>query len=209
MRIAIHSLALSFLALSSVPAFSQATTSSSSGQATAQAIAIAPGMGTAGDPSGASGGYPYSGHTTSTQTIQNTPDVAIASYAGGANPCGIGGTLGVAVAGFGIGGGVATTSHECSMRAWYILLATTAEHAHNPVYLQWATGIACANSDLKAVAPAGVCAPVPVATAEAAPAAQPAKLAQAGPVEVAPRAPAKPDWCSTLSPQDGPRPQCQ
>jgi hypothetical protein len=180
-----------------------ATATTSSG-AEAVAIAMPAADPPASDPSSDPSGDP-SGTTHLDETIHNTPDIAISSYAGGTNPCGIGGQLGVAVAGFGIGGGIATVSKECTMRSWYVLLAATAGHTHNPVYLQWATGIACANPDLRQVAPPGVCAPTKIAAAEPPPVARPVAYAQPRVVQVAPTRVAvaqpqrRPDWCDTVT----------
>lgn len=155
-------LALAFLCGPTLAHAQQTATTAS--QAGAEAIAIAPGA--SGDPA-----------ADSTQTIRNVPDIGIASYAGGTNPCGIGGSLGVAVAGVGVGGSVATTSKECSKRAWFLLMAAAAEHTHNPAYMQWAVGIACSQGYIRAVAPAGLCQPAEgraMARAAPAPSAAPA-----------------------------------
>jgi hypothetical protein len=134
------------------PAFA-GSTAQGTGQAASKAVAIIQNGG------GSSGG-------SSEQTIHNTPDVSMSSYAGGANPCGVGGSLGATVAGFGMGGSIATEGHDCTMRSWFVLLASASEHAHNPAYMQWAVGVACANADLKAVAPPGIC-PSPTTAAQA------------------------------------------
>jgi hypothetical protein len=210
MKYLIYPFAVAALSVLAGPTFAQ---TSSSGQASAMAIAISP---AAGDPSGSGSGDPGYGHSSSTQTIRNTPDIGIANYAGGANPCGIGGSIGVAVAGFGVGGGIATTSHECTMRAWYILLATTAEHTHDPMYIQWARGIACADVDLRTVAPPGVCTPIQVAAVApntAAPQLTDQFNPQAAPkpatVAMAARASSKPEWCYTVSAGDTPHAECR
>jgi hypothetical protein len=194
------------LSLAAGPALAAGGTSASVSSSGSEAVAIvqqAPSDPPASDPSDPSD---PSGTTRLNETLHNTPDIAISSYAGGTNPCGIGGQLGVAVAGFGIGGGIATVSKECTMRSWYVLLAATAGHTHNPVYMQWATGVACANPDLRQVAPPGVCAPVvKVAAANPPPAARPVAYAQPRVVQVAPTRVAvaqpqrRPDWCDTVT----------
>jgi hypothetical protein len=186
-KVLLATIALSFVAGHAFAAGTTANSTSASG-AEAVAVAMTPDPSSSGDPSGDPAA------TSTTQTIHNTPDIAISSYAGGTNPCGIGGQLGVAVAGFGIGGGIATVSKECTMRAWYVLLAATAGHTHNPVYMQWATGIACANADLRRVAPPGVCSPIAVSYAAPPVPPRPAmRVAQAQQPEQYPA------WCATVT----------
>jgi hypothetical protein len=190
-RLLLATIVLSFAASHAFAASGTTSTSMSASGAEAIAVAQSP------DPSSNPSDPP--GTTYTNETIHNTPDVAISSYAGGTNPCGIGGQLGVSVAGFGIGGGIATVSKECTMRSWYVLMAATAGHTHNPLYMQWADGIACSNSDLRKVAPPGMCSPIAVSSATPAPS-RPIARAVQQPVRVAvAQPPSRPDWCYTVT----------
>lgn len=117
------------------------------------------------------------GNVPSTQTLRNTPNVsAPAVYA--SNPCAVGMSIGGSVAGFGVAGGETHADHGCELRSWYINMMQSASATHDPMYLRWAIGIACASdSTLRAVAPPGVCEPIKVSPAPA-----PATVAPSAPV---------------------------
>lgn len=184
------------------PAFAQnspaQSTSTSSGHSNAVAIINtggANGSGTAGDPSGAGGGDPTINYKGG-YTLRNTPDIAVSSYAGAANACGVGGSIGVSGPGFGIGGSLAKESENCVKREWFKLMEITAEHipAQANDYRQWAAGIACSVDTIKEVAPPGYCGRPPVAP--------PVASVQAPQVAAAPQEPRapRPDWCTRAAP---------
>ncbi len=148
-------LAATFVAFSlSTSAF--AATVNASGQAGAQAGA---GAAAVVNQTG-SGAMQYGGQ----YTVHNTPDVVAPSIYS-MNKCSGGVSGGASIAGFGISFGTTRSITECNLQNWYVLAMRTAAATHNPVYIRWAVGMACAaNKTVRAVAPPGVCSSVkPVA----------------------------------------------
>jgi hypothetical protein len=153
-----------------------------------------------GDPSGSSGGGDPTINYTGGYTVRNTPEVIAPSIIGG-NPCSVGVSAGVAVAGFGLTGGGTWADRACERRQEAALLynigqqqAAVAllcqdEHVRDAMY---SVGRACQ----AAPRPVAVAAPPAGAVAVAAPVPQPV----ARPVATAAYAPpARPDWCDTVS----------
>ena len=91
------------------------------------ALAQTAGAGSASS-AGASAGA-YSGGNTNnfagTHFPQNTPDAFAPSLTAGANQCALSTSVGVGVAGFGIGFGSSYGDHDCRLRAWYSLAMST------------------------------------------------------------------------------------
>lgn len=177
------------LCCAAIPAFA-GSSSGSNAQSGAGAVAVVQQQ-IGGGSNGYSGGY----------TLRNTPDVGVSNYGGAANTCGIGGSVGVTLPGFGVGAGLAKEGQNCTDREWYKLMEITAEHAravHDDQTAQmfhlWAVGIACKVDDVKDSAPPGYCGkPVPV-VASAPPVSAPTPVVQQ--VAEAPKAPKKvPYWC--------------
>ena len=178
-KLVILSTALCCLA---VPVLAQSTSAShshSNSHANAQVYVNMPGNSGSGGGSNGGGGNDY------TATIHNVPDMAVSSYAGAANACGVGGSVGVGAAGIGVGVSIAKEGNNCSKREWFKVLEITSEHrqAANDLiaahaFNQWAVGVACSIDDIKAVAPDGYCGkPAPVTLASN-----------------------RPEWCSTITP---------
>jgi len=145
----------------------------------------------AGDPTY---GVNYSG----SYTVRNTPEVIPPNVVGG-NPCSVGASGGMALAGFGIAAGGTWADRQCERRQQAALLfnigkqkAAVAlmcqdDNVRNALRM---AGEGCP-ADIAAAAPPPVAAaPVPVAAAPAAPAARVMPVAAK---------PARPDWCDTAS----------
>lgn len=100
-------------------------------------------------------------------TIHNTPDIGVASYAGAANNCGTGGSLGGSGPGFGLTAAWAGESRNCRDQSWYIALRVGSENlakadpALAALYERAARGVACQYEDVAKTAPPGFCAPLP------------------------------------------------
>jgi hypothetical protein len=151
-----------------------------------------------GDPSGSSGGGDPTINYSGGYTVHNTPEVIAPSIIGG-NPCSVGVSAGVAVAGFGLTGGGTWADRACERRQEAALLynigqqqAAVAllcqdEHVRDAMY---SVGHAC-QPTLRPVAVAAPPASVR-AVAAAAPVPQPVARAAYAP-------PARPDWCDTVS----------
>ncbi len=185
--------ALLVTTLITAPAFAgSASNSGARAHSNAVAIVNVPASSGASAPSG--GGDPtinYSGG----YTVRNTPDVAVSSYAGAANSCGVGGSIGISGPGFGIGGSLARESEQCVKREWYKLMEITAEHVPSeaPAYRMWAAGIACSVDVVASAAPPGYCGH-PVAVAQA-----PVALAVTNVATVP-----QPAWCKRARPDTEP-----
>ena len=153
------------------------------------------------DPSG--GGDPTINYTGG-YTVRNVPDVVAPSIIGG-NPCTIGASGGLGVSGFGITGGATWADRACERRqnaallynigkhAAAVALLCQDEHVRDAIY---ATGEACVPPRVAAVAslPASG-----ARVAVAAPQLAPRVIPQLVPVRMLTRAPARPDWCDTVS----------
>jgi hypothetical protein len=176
--------------------------SSASTGASSAAITINNGTGTAGDPSSdpAGNGDPTINYTGG-YTVRNVPDVVAPSIVGG-NPCAVGVSGGVAVAGFGISGGGTWADRACERRQEAALLYNIGQHNASIALLcqddhvreaMYSVGQAC-GTRVAMAAP-------PVAQASAIVARPMVAVAPA--VRVAPIAaatkPARPDWCDTVS----------
>ena len=127
-------------------------------------------------------------------TVRNTPEVIPPNVVGG-NPCAIGASAGLSMAGFGIAGGATWADRQCERRQQAALLFNIGKP-------KAATELLCQDDNIRAaLRVAGepcVADTPPVAAAAAAPVAAPASL-------VPPAAPAKlirPEWCYTAGPAE-------
>src|SRR5579872_6611131 len=119
-KLVILSTALCCLA---VPVLAQSTSASHS-HSNSHAVAIVNMPGNSGSGGGSNGG----GGNDYTATIHNVPDMAVSSYAGAANACGVGGSVGVGAAGIGVGVSIAKEGNNCSKREWFKVLEINSEH---------------------------------------------------------------------------------
>jgi hypothetical protein len=147
-----------------------------------------PGNGSTGttDPSS----YQYIGYGGS-YTVRNTPEVIPPNVVGG-NPCAIGASAGLSMAGFGIAGGATWADRQCERRQQAALLFNIGKP-------KAATELLCQDDNIRAALrvsgepcvadthPAGAAAVVPV-------------MAPAPPV--APAKPIRPEWCYTAGPAE-------
>jgi len=188
--------ALLVTTLLTTPAFAgSASNSGAQSHSSAMTIVNVPGNSASNSSAPSGGGDPTINYTGG-YTVRNTPDIAVSSYAGAANSCGVGGSLGISGPGFGIGGSIARESEQCVKREWYKLMEITAEHraaqglsSQAADYSQWAAGIACSVSAISAVAPPGYCGH---------PAAVQVMAAVQQPVRTAPVQ--RPAWCASARP---------
>jgi hypothetical protein len=137
------------------------------------------GSGSAGDPSGDptinyTGGY----------TLHNTPDVSAPSLYGGTNPCSVGVSGGVAVAGFGLSAGSSWSDRGCERRNGAVILF----EAKMP---DVAVALLCEDTDMRAAfrAAGKPCPQERAATPVASAAPAPVQVAEVKPAEPAPSTP--------------------
>jgi hypothetical protein len=149
------------------------------------------------DPSGYTGQYiGYGGG----YTVRNTPEVIPPNVVGG-NPCSVGASGGMSVAGFGIAGGATWADKQCERRQQAALLFNIGKP-------KAATELMCQDDNVRAalrIAGEPCAADAPrVAAAEATPAA--AVSPATAPVAVVTLAPAakpiRPEWCYTTGPAE-------
>lgn len=187
---------------------SSARTGSSSARTGSSSSAITINTGSAaGDPSsptGSSGNGDPTINYTGGYTVRNVPDVVAPSIVGG-NPCAVGVSGGVAVAGFGITGGGTWADRACERRQEAALPYNIGMHEASIALLcqddhvrdaMWSVGRSCGTRVAVASPPAP-----PVAQTSAAvvrPVAAAAPAVRVAPV-AAPARPARPDWCYTVS----------
>jgi hypothetical protein len=159
-----------------------------------------------GSPGSSGGGDPtirYGG----SYTVHNTPDVAAPALFGGTNPCSVGVSAGVGVAGFGLSAGSTWSDRGCERRNSAVILF----QANMP---DVAVALLCQDHDIRSafgnagkpcpqdrvarvsqvVAPAG---PI-TASVQPVPQFRPTTTIAARPLPVWRR----PDWCDTVSSQD-------
>lgn len=118
-------------------------------------------------------------------TVHNTPDVVAPSIYS-MNKCSGGESGGASIAGFGISFGLTRSITECNLQNWYVLAMRTAVATHDPVYIRWAVGMACAaNKTVRAVAPPGVCSPAKSVAANVSPASPVKTVARVAPAKPA------------------------
>jgi len=98
-------------------------------------------------------------------SINSVPTVFAPGLAGGANPCSVSTSGGVAAQGFGISFGNSSSDSKCDERNWFILAMSAYKATNNPQFLNMA--VAIANK-----ANAGMELPVALAYYQAAPVAQ-------------------------------------
>ncbi len=167
------------------------------------AVTINTGTGTAGDPSSSGNGDPTINYTGG-YTVRNVPDVVAPSIVGG-NPCAVGVSGGVAVAGFGISGGGTWADRACERRQEAALLYNIGMHDASIALLcqddhvrdaMWSVGQACGRRVAVAYPPAPPVAQASATVARPMVAAVPAvRVAPvAAPVRLAP-----PDWCYAVT----------
>ena len=157
--------------------------------------------GSTGSTGTAGGGDPTINYTGG-YTVRNVPEVIAPSVIGG-NPCSVGISAGMAVAGFGITGGGTWADRACERRQQAALLYNIGEknaaialmcEDERVLTAMNEAGVGCPGQRRVAVATSQ---PVAVAAAPLVQAAPPAR-----PVAVtyrAPSAPARPDWCDTTT----------
>lgn len=171
-------------------------------------------VGYTGDPSGNSS--TGAGNTSSEQyigygggyTVRNTPEVIPPSVVGG-NPCAIGASGGMAVAGFGIAAGGTWADRSCERRQQAALLFNMGEskvalelmcqddHVRDAMKLSGkpcTADIPVAQVPMIITAPVALAASAPAVIAGAGPAAPEPTLVAAVPVA------AKPEWCAKAAP---------
>jgi hypothetical protein len=149
------------------------------------------------DPSGYTGQYiGYGGG----YTVRNTPEVIPPNVVGG-NPCSVGASGGMSVAGFGIAGGATWADKQCERRQQAALLFNIGKP-------KAATELMCQDDNVRAALriagePCAADAPrVAAAEATPAPAVSPA-TASVAVVTLAPAAkPIRPEWCYTTGPAE-------
>jgi hypothetical protein len=136
-------------------------------------------------------GISYSGG----YTVRNVPEVIPPNVVGG-NPCSVGASGGMSVAGFGIAGGATWADKQCERRQQAALLFNIGKQ-------RAATELLCQDANVRAALRvagepcAADAAPVAVAA--------PAPVAQAAPAVIEPPAPAtptRPEWCWTTGPAE-------
>lgn len=187
---------------------STARTGASSARTGSSSAAITINTGTAaGDPSsptGSSGNGDPTINYAGGYTVRNVPDVVAPSIVGG-NPCAVGVSGGVAVAGFGISGGGTWADRACERRQEAALLYNIGMHEASIALLcqddhvrdaMWSVGQSCGRRVAVASPPVP-----PVARATAAvvrPMAAAAPAVRVVPV-AAPARPTPPDWCYAVT----------
>jgi hypothetical protein len=161
------------------------STSNSTTQGTAQAVAIVQG--------GSSTGTSDGGTQHVYERLNNNVD-AVAPTIYSNTPCGNSVSGGLALGGVGVSLGASSEMRSCVDRQWFVLTMSAYDHTHDFRFMQWAVGMACTDEKMAKVAPAGFCnQPVPVAAASPAPV-----VATAAPAAPAPHH-VKPDYCGTAS----------
>ena len=177
-------------------------TSARTGSSSA-AITINNGSG-ASDPSGSTGGGDPTINYTGGYTVHNVPEVIAPNIVGG-NPCAVGMSGGVAVAGFGITGGGTWADRACERRQQAALLYNIGQHDASIALLcqddhvraaMYSVGQACGTRVALRYLPAQPATQAPatvVRPVAAAPRAVPVS------VVAAPAVTLRPDWCDTVS----------
>jgi hypothetical protein len=169
------------------------------GNSSSTNISISTGTGSGGsasDPSGTTSSEQYIGYGGG-YTVRNTPDLQPPNVLGG-NPCAIGASAGVSVAGFGIAGGATWADRQCEQRQQAALLYNMGEQKvaielmcqdDNVRVAMRVSGKPCTADIAAAQVPATTAMPVTQAPAAA-------QVASAAPVSVEPR----PEWCVRARP---------
>ena len=179
-----------------VSGYSGVDNSGNSSASSASRSGISGGAG-AGDPSAA--GDPTSNiHYSGGYAVHNVPEVIPPNVVGG-NPCAVGASGGLAVAGFGIAGGGTWADRACERRQQAALLFNMGEQ-------KVALELMCQDDNVRSAMKLGgkpCSADVPLAQAPVAAAmAQAPPTVAVTPVTAVPSKPARPEWCYTASPAE-------
>jgi hypothetical protein len=169
--------------------------------------AAAGGAGAGGTGSGGTSGSGATGATDPSynvnygggHTVRNVPEVIPPNVVGG-NPCSVGASAGMSVAGFGIAGGATWADKQCERRQQAALL-------YNIGKQKAATELLCQDENIRAALRVSgePCAAdmAPGAAAASAPVAQATPVLAAAKIEPAPAAkPIRPEWCYTAGPAE-------
>jgi hypothetical protein len=174
-----------------------ASRSAAVGNSSSTTISISSGTGTsagASDPSGTTASEQYIGYGGG-YTLRNTPEVQPPNVLGG-NPCAVGASAGLSMAGFGIAGGATWADRACERRQQATLLFNMGEP-------KTALELMCQDDNVRsAMRVSGKPCAADIAAAQV-PAAVP--VAQVAAIAVAPGAAqdpavARPDWCAKAAP---------
>jgi hypothetical protein len=167
--------------------------------------------GSVGDPSslGSAGDPTTNLHYSGSYTVRNVPEVIPPNVTGG-NPCAVGASGGLAVAGFGFSAGGTWADRACERRQQAALLFNMGEQKvalelmcqdDNIRSAMKIGGKPCTTDVAVAVAPAPVAqAPIAAPVAQAPVAAPVARVVSVAVAE--PTKPARPEWCYTASPAE-------